>query len=188
MSQLTDRDLDRLLKLRVIVARFGEMDLAGWWNTNGQLGRLGTATLRRGLPRTHSFAQARSVFAVAKHRCHEYYDAPRSATLWDLPQNIEQAFDARWETWLSAADVWTSFFGNVEQLDDTDLASALLAAELATQREIAKAARLTLTAEGRAVQVPGTFDGSIDDIARLALAFAHGSKGALAVPYQAMSA
>jgi hypothetical protein len=61
-------DLDHLLKLRLVVARFGEMDLAKWWNTKGQLGRLGTAALRRGFPRTHRFAQARSVFAVAAHR------------------------------------------------------------------------------------------------------------------------
>jgi hypothetical protein len=30
-------NFDRLLKLRLIVARFGEMDLAKWWNTRGQL-------------------------------------------------------------------------------------------------------------------------------------------------------
>ncbi len=29
----TPIDLDRLLKLRLLVARFGEMDLARWWNT-----------------------------------------------------------------------------------------------------------------------------------------------------------
>ena len=28
-------DFDRLLKLRLIVARVGEMDLAKWWNTRG---------------------------------------------------------------------------------------------------------------------------------------------------------
>lgn len=28
-------DLERLLKLRLVVARFGEMDLAKWWNTKG---------------------------------------------------------------------------------------------------------------------------------------------------------
>ena len=39
-------DLDRLLKLRLLVARFGEMDLAKWWNTKGQLGKLGSAALR----------------------------------------------------------------------------------------------------------------------------------------------
>lgn len=64
-------DLERLLKLRAVVARFGEMDRARWWNTSGQMGSFGTATLRRGFPRTHYFAQARSVFAVAAHRCSE---------------------------------------------------------------------------------------------------------------------
>ena len=67
-------DLDLLLKLRVLVARFGEMDLAKWWNTKGQLGKVGALALRRGFPRTHRFAQARSVFAVAAHRCAEVFD------------------------------------------------------------------------------------------------------------------
>ena len=62
-------DLDRLLKLRLVVARFGEMDLAQWWNTKGQLGPTGAMALRRGFPRTFRFAAARSVFAVAAHRC-----------------------------------------------------------------------------------------------------------------------
>jgi len=38
-------DLDRLLKLRLVVARHGEMDRAGWWNTNGMLGRYGGIAL-----------------------------------------------------------------------------------------------------------------------------------------------
>lgn len=38
-------DLDRLLKFRLVVARFGEMDIAKWWNTKGQLGRLGATAL-----------------------------------------------------------------------------------------------------------------------------------------------
>ena len=41
-------DLDRLLKLRLVVARDGEMDMAGWWNTNGMLGRYGAIALGRG--------------------------------------------------------------------------------------------------------------------------------------------
>lgn len=77
-------DLDRLLKLRLVVARFGEMDLAKWWNTKGQLGRLGSATLRRGFPRTHYFAQARSVFAVAAQRCRDVFEPPECVTLWRL--------------------------------------------------------------------------------------------------------
>jgi hypothetical protein len=34
-------DLEKLLKLRLVVAHFGEMDLARWWNTKAQLGLLG---------------------------------------------------------------------------------------------------------------------------------------------------
>ncbi len=30
-------NFDRLLKLRLVVARVSEMDLAKWWNTNGLL-------------------------------------------------------------------------------------------------------------------------------------------------------
>ena len=96
-------DLDRLLKLRLVVARFGEMDHAKWWNTKGQLGRLGAAALRRGFPRTHRFAQARSVFAVAAHRCAEVFEPPGCVTLWRFPEVIEEAFDARWEHWLDNA-------------------------------------------------------------------------------------
>lgn len=58
-------DLERLLKLRLAVARIGEMDVARWWNTSGQVGSLGAKVLSRGMPRTHRFAQARSVFSQA---------------------------------------------------------------------------------------------------------------------------
>ena len=62
-------DLEWLLKIRTVVARIGEMDLAKWWNSNGQLGPQGASVLRRGLPRTHYFAQTRSVCMVAAARC-----------------------------------------------------------------------------------------------------------------------
>ena len=66
---LPEVDLDRLLKLRLVVARHGEMDRSRWWNTQGMLGRHGALVLERGFPRTHFFAQARVVFAVARARC-----------------------------------------------------------------------------------------------------------------------
>ena len=41
-----DLDMNRLLKLRLLVARFGEMDQARWWNTHGDvLGQLGEMAL-----------------------------------------------------------------------------------------------------------------------------------------------
>jgi hypothetical protein len=36
-----DLDLEWLLKVRTVVARIGEMNLARWWNSNGQLGSQG---------------------------------------------------------------------------------------------------------------------------------------------------
>lgn len=187
MTTVSARELDRLLKLRVVVARFGEMDLARWWNTNGQLSRLGAATLRRGLPRTHHFAQARSVFAVAEHRCAEIYDPPNAVTLWRLPADIEQAFDARWEHWLDDASTWAAFFAQVEELDATDLAAALRHLDLTTDADLAATRQFRPTAGGRAVQLPGDFTGSAADLSALALGFSHGAPGQLAVPYQATS-
>ena len=36
-------DIDRLLKLRLVVGRYGEMDIAKWWNTRGQTREVLTA-------------------------------------------------------------------------------------------------------------------------------------------------
>lgn len=176
-------DMDRLLKLRLVVARFGEMDLARWWNTKGQLGRLGALALRRGFPRTHRFAQARSVFAVAAHRCAELFDPPGCVTLWKLPESIEEQFDARWEHWLDNAAQWSPFFEKLEQLQANDLAAALRSFELVTDREVEASSRLRRSAEGRAVPLPGVFSGTDEDIALLALGFGRGEPSALAVPY-----
>src|SRR5262245_13092380 len=89
-------DLERLMKLRLLVARLGEMDLSRWWNTRGMLGRFGEVAAKRGFPRTHAFAQARVVFAVAAHRCREVFDPPRSMTLWNLPAEVEDRFESEW--------------------------------------------------------------------------------------------
>ena len=182
MTQAT-LDFDRLLKLRLIVARFGEMDLAKWWNTRGQLGRLGTAAIRRGFPRTHYFAQARSVFAVAAHRCDEIFNPPESVTLWRLPETIEEEFEARWEHWLDHAAVWTPFFERLESLQERDLKVVIQSFGLITDNGAQLFSRLRLSAEGRAVPLPVSFTGTNEDVYMLALGFARGEPGALAVPY-----
>ena len=176
-------NLERLFKLRLTIARFGEMDLARWWNTKGQLGPLGVTALRRGFPRTHHFAQARSVFAVAAHRCAEVFDPPGCVTLWRLPESVEEEFDARWEYWLDDATQWQSFFGKIESLHGTDLVGTLRGLDLVGQQDVESFARLRRSAEGRAVPVPGVFSGSDGDVTPLALGFARGEVGALAVPY-----
>jgi hypothetical protein len=176
-------DLDRLLKLRLVVARFGEMDLAKWWNTKGQLGRLGAAALRRGFPRTHHFAQARSVFAVAAHRCAEVFEPPGCVTLWRLPESIEEEFDTRWEHWLDHATEWQPFFQKLETLQGTDLVAALRGFEVVDDRDVEGLSRLRRSAEGRAVPLPGVFSATDADVTLLTLGFARAEVGALAVPY-----
>ena len=176
-------DLGRLLKLRLAVGRFGEMDHAGWWNTQGQLGSLGATTLSRGFPRTHPFARARSVFAVAAHRCAEVFDPPKCATLWRLPQEIEEQFDAQWEHWLDHAEDWHAFFQRIESLPSADLPEVLQSLQLVGHQDLEALSRLRRSAEGRAVPLPGVFSSTDADVTLLALAFARGEKGALAVPY-----
>jgi len=176
-------DLERLLKLRAVVARIGEMDMAKWWNTRGQLGPLGATALRRGFPRTHHFAQARSAFAVAAHRCAEIFNPPECVTLWHLPDDLEEEFDARWEGWLDRADEWAPFFQKVGDLKGTDLVACLIGLELVSTSQVEGYGRLRRSADGRAVLLPGTFSGTDDDVALLALGFARGEVGAPAVPY-----
>lgn len=176
-------DLDYLLKMRLVVGRFGELDIAKWWNTKGQLGRLGSLALRRGFPRTHHFAQARSVFAVATHRCREVFDPPGCYTLWWLPESIEDEFDARWEHWLDHASDWHDFFERLEVIADRDLITLLQSFGLVTDHDLQSFSRLRRSAEGRAVPLPGTFGPDNTTIALLASAFARGEPEALAVPY-----
>jgi hypothetical protein len=109
------------------------MDNARWWNTNGQLGSYGRMALRRGFPRTHYFAQARAVFAVATQRCREIFDPPACVTLWTLPAETEEEFDARWEHWLDTRQDWEPFFQQVETLAGADLTGALHTLSLATR-------------------------------------------------------
>lgn len=180
---MSDVDLERLLKLRVVVARIGEMDLAQWWNTRGQLGPLGSAAVRRGLPRTHHFAQARSVFAVAAHRCDEIFNPPGSITLWRLPARTEERFDARWEHWLDDARAWGPFFAEVQNLAAPELGSALKSLRLVTDADLTSINALATAAEGRAVPIAEPYEGTDADVTRLALALAKGRVGSLAVPY-----
>lgn len=177
-------DLDRLLMLRLIVARYGEMDIAKWWNTKSQLGRLGSAALRRGFPRTHRFAQARSVFAVAAQRCSEVFEPPDCVTLWRLPESVEEDFAARWEHWVDNVGEWVRFFETLESLSASDdLSGVLRSMEVVSDRAMEASSRLRRSAEGRAVPIPGVFSGTDEDVALLALGFARGEPGLLAVPY-----
>lgn len=174
---------DRLLKLRTVLARVGEMDNARWWNTKGQLGSMGASVLRRGMPRTHHFAQARSVFAVAALRSREVFDFPDSYTIWGLGAELEDQFDEQWEMWLDESEDWTPFFESVQELKVSDLVAALREHKLITPEQEGTLSRLRRSAEGRAVQVTG-FDTLSDDlVTMLAAGFSRGEEGSPAIPY-----
>ena len=181
---MTDKamDLDRWMKLRLVVARFGEMDNARWWNTKGQLGRNGASVLKRGFPRTYRFAQARSVFAVAAQRCAEVFDLPGSVTLFRLPDAIEEALDAIWERWLDAAAEWEPFFESLEKPFPTDLPTTLRTLQLVDDRDLEAARKLRRAGDTPAVLLPA-FTGAPHEAALLALGFSLGEPGSLVVPY-----
>lgn len=176
-------DLDRLLKLRLVIARHGEMDLARWWNTQGMLGRRGAVVLKRGFPTTHYFAQARVVFAVARSRCNELFSPPGCMTLWNLPAELEDQFEEHWHSWLDQGASWTSFFEQLAALDGADLLKELLAFGLISPSEVEVVGKLRRSAENRAVALAGTHQPRDDVITLLAAGFSRGEPGNPAIPY-----
>jgi hypothetical protein len=122
-------------------------------------------------------------FAVAAHRCAEVFDPRASWTLWRLPGEIEERFDARWEHWVDAASDWAPVFEQVAELQGTDVAAALQSMGLVGAGALDDLTRLRTSAEGRAVPMQTPFAGTDADITTLALGFALGRPGGLAVPY-----
>ncbi|WP_038976337.1 BrxE family protein [Bradyrhizobium japonicum] len=182
-SIYNDIDLAWLMRLRTVVARLGEMDCGCWWNSNGQLGRQGAAVLRRGFPRTHYFAQARSVHIIAAARCVEIFDPPNSATLWRLTDEIEERLETNWESWLDDAATWRPFFERVGVLKSADVVAALKDFDLVTPEEIEAHGKIKKSSDGRSIQIPETFEGRRRTVALLAMSFAVGRPGNLVVPY-----
>lgn len=180
---LRDVDLDHLLRLRLVVARFGEMDAARWWNTKGLLGQLGDLALRRGLPRSHFFAQARAVFAVAADRCRRVFDSPKSITLWKMPATAEEAFDARWPIWTEQYDRWQPFFERLHVVQGADLLGSLLDLDVVTKKEADEARTLRRAADRRAVPLAGVRTLDRRAFSLLAAGFFRGEPGEPAVPY-----
>ena len=178
--------MEYLLKLRLVVARFGEMDRAKWWNTQGQLGPLGALALQRGLPRTHYFAQARSVFTVAAHRCSEITKLQNVVNLWQLPAVIEEEFDSCWDSWLNC-ETWHDFFARLQTLPGDDLLENLHSFKLALEVDESKLKGWRKAIMGNAVLYPDLFSGSQYDLDCLAAGFAMGSIGSPLVPYMRLS-
>jgi hypothetical protein len=176
-------DLDHLFKLRLAVARWGEKDIAGWWNTDGMLGRHGEMALSRGMPRTHFVAQARVVFAVATDRCEKLFNPPRSMTLWSLPPAIEDALEDRIQEILDDLPAWARFFERLKTVAGSDLVETLRTLGLARDSVMTSVRTLSLGADGHSVPLPGLHRPSDEVVELLAAAFSLGGSGRLVVPY-----
>lgn len=184
----TELDYDWLLKLRVAVARCGEMDLARWWNTNKQLGPSGSSVLKRGFPRTHHFAQARSVMAVASHRCEELLSLSDAITLWRLPEALEDRFESLWETWLDHHAEWRSYFEAVAAIRTSDVIAVLTELGLVTSNDIKALRAIKVAPDGRKLNVGKSFIGERRQIALLALGFSVGRVSDPVIPFVRASA
>ncbi|NEU96938.1 BrxE family protein [Bradyrhizobium uaiense] len=178
-----DIDLAWLMKLRTVVARLGEMDCARWWNSQGQLGRQGVTVLRRSFPRTHFFAQAKSVQMIAAARCAEIFNPPGSVNLWHLTDDLEDRLDSIWESWLDAASTWQPFFEHVAGMKSTDVLAALNDFDLVTDADIEAHAKIKKSSDGRSIPIPEKFEGRRRTVALLALSFSASVPGSLVVPY-----
>lgn len=177
-------DYERLMKLRLVVARIGEMDNARWWNTNKLLGGMGTTALKRGFPVSHYFAQARAVFAVATARSQEVFPHPSgSITLWSLPAEIEDKFNNSFQDWLENIKSWAPFFESIKAVCGSDLIRTLKELALIDETIIAATKSLRRSAENRAVMLP--LVQRIDDqlIDMLACAFSLSEPGSPTIPY-----
>jgi hypothetical protein len=181
-------DFDRLLKLRLLVARFGEMDRARWWNTRGVLGPLGEMALRRGFAKTHFFAQGRLVFAVAAQRCRDVFDPPQGMTLWKLPAEIEDRFESQWPDWLERTDAWSSFFSELQAPKSPDLLAEAGRLGLAEEAMLREVRQLRRSPENPSVPIPGGHGPSDRILTLLALGFFRGEPGTPAIPYARLGA
>jgi hypothetical protein len=183
VREMSAIDLDNLFKTRLIVARFGEMDLARWWDTKGMLGKTGRLAVSRGLPKTHRFAQARAVFTVARARCREVYSPPDGVTLWDLPAEVESAFDERWPLWIANQPAWQPFFDALEAIPGDDLIGAFAKVAPLPSATLDAAKRMKRAADQKAVplgEVPAVTD---ELVSQLAVGFSKGEPGRVAVPF-----
>ena len=177
-------DLVALFRLRVAVARFGEMDAARWWNTREVLGARGETVYRRGFPNTHFFAQSRVAITVAARRSAEVYrHRPGEITLWQLSAGHEQSLDRAVRDWLDRDAEWDVFFRAIQACDGTDLLGWLAALDLVDDNVAAEVKRLRRALGGRAVLLPGVRRATDPTVCLLAAAFSRGEPGRLAVPY-----
>lgn len=176
-------DINRIMTLRLTVAHFGEMDRAKWWNTKGMLANLGELAVSRGFTKTHLFARARAVFAVAAHRCDEVFNAPDAYTLWKLPAEVEDQMEDAWSHWLEEPAPWAESLRILNEQPGEDLLATLQAMDVLPDQVAERTKKLRRADDSRSVRLPKSTELDESSVALLAAAFSRGQPGKLAVPY-----
>jgi len=171
-----------LFKCRLIVGRYGEMDIARWWNTSGILSVLGSKVASRGLPRTDFYGRARALFAVATHRTRELFSLPSSYTLWSLPPAVENALDEAMIRWAHENRSWPDIEEVLAELKPGGLEPSLRKAELVSEHIASVLSRLKTGPEGKSIRLPKTDEITNETVALLAAAFSRSSPESLLLP------
>jgi hypothetical protein len=176
-------NIENIAKLRLVVARCGEMDRSKWWNTKGLLGHVGELAISRGLPKTHIFARARAAFAVASARSDEVFNPPDSYTLWRLPVEIEDRIEDAWSTWLENPEPWRVFLDAVDSESQHGVLQTLTKLGLLSDHIVDRIARLRRADDLRSVPIKPAGESTDDLVATLAAAHHSSEPGKLAVPF-----
>ena len=111
------------------------------------------------------------------------YNPPDGVTLWDLPAEVENAFDERWPVWLETQSSWQEFFGSLESMPGEDLLRAFegICPLPATALDAAK--RMKRAADQKAVPLGEVAAVTDDLVSQLAAGFSKGEPGRVAVPF-----
>ena len=173
----------KIVALRIVVARQGEMDRSKWWNTQGLLSSVGELAISRGFPKTHVFARARAAFAVAASRSEEVFNPPDSYTLWRLPVEIEDQIEDAWSGWLESPEEWQNLLRKINEAASSELKSILASLELLSDETTSLAKGLRRADDLKSVPLRIEGQTVIEAIELLAIAHASSEPGKLAVPF-----
>jgi hypothetical protein len=167
---------------RLIVGRYGEMDIARWWNVSGILSPLGCKVVSRGLPRTEFYGRARALFAIAAHRTRVFFSPPNSYTLWSLPPLDENALDDAMIRWAHEGRTWPEIDALLLQLRPGGLEPALRQANLLSESVAAQLSRMKTGPEGKSIRLSETEEITDETVKLLACAFLRSSPELLLLP------
>ena len=106
-------NLDLLLRLRLVIARMGEMDGAGWWNTRGVLGATGAFVYRRTFPPTYLLHRPRRFRRGAQPLPGNFRTTPLRHPLEPAGRNRGPVRGSMAE-WLDQVETWQPFFAGLD--------------------------------------------------------------------------